>query len=80
VLEKDGTDSWTDCVKNDKVLQRGKDERNILHTTKGRKANLIGYILQRNCLLKRVFEGKIEVIQLRGRRHTHLLDDLKETR
>jgi hypothetical protein len=36
------------------------EEGNILQTVKGRKANLIGEILRRNCLLKYVIEGKIE--------------------
>jgi hypothetical protein len=44
--------SWTDHVRN-KVLQRVK-ERNILHTIKRRKANWIGHILHRNCLLRHV--------------------------
>ena len=50
---------WTDCVRN-KVLHRVKEERNILHTVKSRKANWIGHILRGNCLLKHVIEGKIE--------------------
>jgi hypothetical protein len=29
---------------------RVKEERNIIHTVKRRKANWIGHILQRNCL------------------------------
>jgi hypothetical protein len=52
--------SWTDRVKNEEVLHRVKEERNILHTVKRRKANWMGYILCRNCLLKHVIEGKIE--------------------
>jgi hypothetical protein len=36
-----------------------KEEINILHTIK-RKANWIGHILHKNCLLKCVIEGKIE--------------------
>jgi hypothetical protein len=40
------------------VCNRAKGERNILHTTKGRKVNWIGHILRRNCLLKHVIEGK----------------------
>jgi hypothetical protein len=44
--------SWTDRVKNEKVLQRVKEERNIVHTIKRRNANWIGHILLRNCLLK----------------------------
>ena len=47
-----------------------------------RKANWIGHILHRNCLLQKVIEGKvkggIEVTGRRGRRHRKLLDDLKE--
>jgi hypothetical protein len=52
--------SWTDCVRNEEVLHRVKEERNILHTIKRRKANWIGHILRRNCLLKHVIEGKLE--------------------
>jgi hypothetical protein len=56
----------------------------ILHTIKRRKANWIGHILPRNCLLKRVIEGKIEgrieMTGKRGRRRKQLLDDLKEKR
>jgi hypothetical protein len=34
----------------------------------------------RNCLLKHVIEGKIEVKEIRERRHKKLLDDVKEKR
>ena len=44
----------------------------------------MGYILRRNCLLKHIMEGKIqvmiEVMGRWGRRHKQLMDDLKETR
>jgi hypothetical protein len=56
--------SWTDRVRNEEVLHRVKEERNILHTTKRRKAKWIGHILRRNCLLKHVIgetEGRLEV-------------------
>jgi hypothetical protein len=46
--------------------------------------NWIGHILQRNCLLQQVTEGKIkgviEVTGRQGRRCRKLLDDLKERR
>jgi hypothetical protein len=48
--------SWTDRGTNGKVLQRLKEDRNILHTIKRRKANRVGHILSRNCLLKHVIE------------------------
>jgi hypothetical protein len=66
------------------VLLRVNEQRNIVHEIRKRKANWIGHILCRNCLLKRVIEGKIkeriEVTGRRGRRHKKLLDDLKERR
>jgi hypothetical protein len=40
------------------VLQRVIEQKNILQTIKGRKANWMGHILCRNCLLKHVIEGK----------------------
>ena len=63
---------------------RIKEQRNILHKIRKRKANWIGHILRRNCLLQRVTEGKIkgglEVTGRRGRRRRKLLDGLKERR
>jgi hypothetical protein len=47
-------------VRNEEVLLRAKEKRNILHTVKRRKANWIGHVLCRNCLLKQVIEGKVE--------------------
>jgi len=76
--------SWTDHVRNEEVLLRVKERRNILHEIRKQKANWIGHILHRNCLLQRVIEGKIkegrEVTRRRGRRRRKLLDDLKERR
>jgi hypothetical protein len=76
--------SWTDRVRNEEVLQRDKEERNILQTVKRRKDNWIGYIWRGKWLLKHVIGGKIErgieVTGRRGRRRRQLLDGLKETR
>ena len=52
--------SWTDHVRNEEVLLRVNEQRNILHEIRKRKANWIGHILRRNCLLQRVIEGKIK--------------------
>ena len=58
----------TDLVKNE-VLHKFKEERNVLRTIKRRKANWIGHILRRSCLLEHVSEGKVEGrIQATGRR------------
>jgi hypothetical protein len=55
-------------------------DSNILHIVERRKANCIGHILCRNCLLQQGIEGKIEVMGQQGRRHKQLLDNLKEKR
>jgi hypothetical protein len=76
--------SWTDRVRNEEALHRVKEERNILHAIKRRKANWIGHILRRNCLLKHIIEGKIEGrierAGRRGRRRKQLPDGVKEKR
>ena len=60
------------------------EQRNILREIRKRKANWIGHILRRNCLLKQVIEGKIKgemgVTRRRGGRRKKLLDDLKDRR
>jgi len=50
--------SWTDRVRNEEVLYRAREENDILHAIKRRKATWIGHILCRNCLLKHFIEGK----------------------
>jgi hypothetical protein len=76
--------SWTDHVRNEEVLLRVNEQRNILHEIRKRKAKYIGHILRRNSLLEQVIEGKIkgeiEVNRRRGRRIKKLLDDLKDRR
>jgi hypothetical protein len=67
-------------VRNEDVLLRVKEQRNILHEIRKQKANWIGHILRRNCLLQQVTEEKIQGrIEVTGR-HRKLLDDLKERR
>jgi hypothetical protein len=70
VLEKDGEKLDRSCDKL-RVLHRGKEDRNILHTIKREKASWIGHILHKNCLLKHAMEeklkGKIEVMERQRR-------------
>jgi len=54
-----GKISWTDHVRNEEVLLRVNEQRNILHEISKGKADWNGHILRRNCLLKQVIEGKI---------------------
>jgi len=79
VLEKDWEDQFDRSCGS-----RVKEGRDVWQTLKRRKANWVGHILRRNCLLKRVVEGKLEgriqVTGRRWRRRKHSLDDLKEKR
>ena len=52
--------SWTDHVRNEEVLLRVNEQRDILHEIRKQKANWIGHIFRRNCLLQQVIEGKIK--------------------
>ena len=76
--------SWTDHVRNENLLLRVKEQRNILHEIRKRKANWIGHILRRNCLLQRGIErkikGGIKVTGRRERRRRKLLHVLNERR
>ena len=64
------------------MLLKVREQRNILQEIIKRKANWIGHILCRNCLVQRVIGGKIrggiEVTGRRGRRRRKLLDDLRK--
>ena len=71
-------------MRNEEVLLRVNEQRNILREIQKWKANWIGHILRRNCPLKQVIEGKVkgemDVTRRRGRRRKKLLDDLKDRR
>jgi hypothetical protein len=73
--------SWADRVRNEEELHRARGERNIIQTIKRKKANSIGHIFRRDCVLKHVIEGKyrgkIEVTGRGGKIHKQLLDKLK---
>jgi len=63
--------SWTDHVRNEEVLLRVNEQRNMLREISKQKANWIGHILCRNCLLhvQQVIEGEIKGrIEVTGRR------------
>jgi len=74
--------SWTYHVRNEEVLLRVQEQGNILHEISKQKANWIGHILHRNCLLQwvtdRKMNGVIEVTGRRRRKRRKLLDDLKK--
>jgi hypothetical protein len=50
---------WTDHVRDEEVLHRVTEERNILYMKRKERLRT-GHMLHRNCLLKHIIEGKIE--------------------
>jgi hypothetical protein len=75
--------SWIDHVRNKEELRRANEQRNILHEVRKWKANWIGQILRRNCLIKQVIKAKIKGemdVTRRGIRRSKLLDVLKDRR
>jgi hypothetical protein len=78
VLEKNGEDQLDWSCEKWRCVTKSQGERNVLQTVKWRKAVWIGHSLCRDCLLKQVIKGKIEVTGRLGRRRKQLLDDLQE--
>ena len=62
-------------MRNNEVLHRFKEERNILHTVKRSKAKWIDHILCKNRFVKKLTERKLDVTGRRGRRRKEPLDD-----
>lgn len=60
VPEKDGLISWSDHLKNENVMYTMKGGINSLHTIKRRKANSIGHVLCKNCLLEHFIAGEVQ--------------------
>jgi len=55
-------------VRNEEILQKVKEWRNILQIMKRREATWIGHILHRNCLLKHITGRKINgMLEVTGR-------------
>jgi hypothetical protein len=72
--------NWTNRVKNE-ILQKVKEDRNIMCVIKRRKAECIGPTFRRICHVKHVIEvSRMDMTEIRRRRSKQLLDDLKETR
>jgi len=60
---------WTALVRNEKVLPRVQEDKNIPHRIKRKKANWICHMSRRNRFLNLLIEGKIEGrLEVAGRR------------
>ena len=68
---------WSEKVTNEQVLDLIGEKRTLINNILRRKANWIGHILRRNCLLHDAIEGQMMEVKGLGRRRTQLLDDLR---
>ncbi|KAI5752247.1 hypothetical protein M8J77_015168 [Diaphorina citri] len=59
---------WSDKIRNEEVLRRVEEERNIVKTIKKRKASWVGHILRRDCIQRKIMDIKFEGSRSRGRR------------
>ena len=71
---------WSEKVTKEQVLEHIGEKRTLLNNILRRKANWIGHILRRNCVLHDAIEGQMTEVKRVGGRRTLLLDDLKNRR
>ena len=76
VVEEKREIKWSEKVINGEVLELIGENKTFLNNILHRKANRIGYILRRNCLLQDAIKGEMTVAKGIGQR-TQLLDDLR---
>jgi hypothetical protein len=57
-------------LRNKLSITKTEEERNILRTIKGRRANWIGHILRKNCLLKHGIKFKKKTSGGKARKKT----------
>ena len=70
---------WSEKVTNEQVLDH-RGEKTLINNILRKKANWIGHILRRNCLLHDTIEGKMTEVKGIVRRIIQLLDDLRNRR
>ena len=71
---------WSEKVTNEQVLDRIGEKRTLLKNILSRKANWIGHILRRDCLLHDAIEGQMTELKGQGRIKTQFLDYLRNRR
>jgi hypothetical protein len=71
---------WLEEVINEQLLERIGGKRTFPNNILRRKANWIGHIMKRICLLHDTIEGQMTEVKGVGRRRTQLLDDHRNRR
>ncbi|KAI5746672.1 hypothetical protein M8J77_006187 [Diaphorina citri] len=67
---------WSDRVRNEEVLRRVDEKREIMRTIVNRKRGWLGHILRRNCLQRRIMEGELREKRSVGRKRFGMLRDV----
>ena len=59
---------WSEKVANEEALERIEEKNTLINNILRRKANWIGHILRRNCLLHDPIEGQMTEVKAMRRR------------
>ena len=68
--------SWQSHTKNDTVLERIGEKRNIMQLIMSRKLTFCGHIIRRNSLHRVILEGRIPSRRPRGRPRSMWIDNI----
>ena len=71
---------WSEKITNEQFLDRIGEKITPINNILRRKANWIGHILRRNCLLHDAIQGQMMEVKGVGGRRTQVLDDLRKRR
>ena len=72
-----GKIKWSEKVTNEQFLDLIGEKKTLINNILRRKANWIGHILRRNCLLHGTIEGQMTEVKRVVRRRPELQDDLR---
>jgi len=68
----------TSLIKNEDVLKKVNESKNMLNVIRQRKRKRTGHVLRHDEFLQEIFEGRMKGKPTRGRKKVQLLDNLAD--
>ena len=69
--------SWTERVRNERILERMGTERELLTTIRRRQLQFLGHVLRLEGLEHLCLTGRIEGVRARGRQREKFMDGIR---